>query len=466
MQQHLLWSLAFLLAVLNPVQSTRQLRDSSNLPSAWTTGIATNYGGPSEGKDPYSPSFGTSEGSCGYGELDKSKYPYWSVAALSPSNPFYVAGPTGGCGQCFEVQCVNSGGQYAGRCNSDPSQRSVTVMISDVCPECESNHIDIQALTYNKMAPMLGGRIDMRYRRVECTPPSNLIVNIEKNSGTGGFLKMSVTTAGGSGGISTVQVKGGNAGWKGLQNKYGGMWELDTQPQLPLDIRIVADSGQEVAVAMLQLTALGVIDKSGQTGNLPTGVQFSFDGPPSFDEASSIGSSDSDSASASASASASSSDSSNGSSEGSASSSPSSDASSSPEDSSDSSSIQQNIALGSGEAAGSSSSSDGASASAGEDQVSAFDGPAPASKSPKASSPSSKGVSPSASPKASSPSGKGSSPRSPGSSSSSSGNCKDVSPGKNSCSQEKAWGHCSSSWMKQASSSNPKGYCAKTCGRC
>ena len=43
------------------------------------------------------------------------------------------------------------------------------------------------------MAPMLGGRIDMRYRRVECTPPTNLVVNIEKNSGTGGFLKMSVT---------------------------------------------------------------------------------------------------------------------------------------------------------------------------------------------------------------------------------------------------------------------------------
>ena len=38
-----------------------------------------------------------------------------------------------------------------GRCNSDPSQRSVTVMISDVCPECEANHMDIQALTYNKV---------------------------------------------------------------------------------------------------------------------------------------------------------------------------------------------------------------------------------------------------------------------------------------------------------------------------
>ena len=34
---------------------------SSSLPSQWITGIATNYGGPSEGKDPSSPSFGTSD---------------------------------------------------------------------------------------------------------------------------------------------------------------------------------------------------------------------------------------------------------------------------------------------------------------------------------------------------------------------------------------------------------------------
>lgn len=55
------------------------------------------------------------QGSCGYGVMDKTKYPYWSVAALSQSNPFYVAGPTGACGQCFEVQCLNSGGQFAVR---------------------------------------------------------------------------------------------------------------------------------------------------------------------------------------------------------------------------------------------------------------------------------------------------------------------------------------------------------------
>ena len=52
--------------------------------------------------------------------------------------------------------------------------------------------------------------------------------------------------AGGSGGISNVQVKGPNTGWTGLHNLYGADWELDTQPQLPLDLHIVADTGAEV----------------------------------------------------------------------------------------------------------------------------------------------------------------------------------------------------------------------------
>ena len=56
------------------------------------------------------------QGSCGYGMLDKSKYPFWSVGALSTSNMYYGMGPVQGCGcaappflgslichlQCFE----------------------------------------------------------------------------------------------------------------------------------------------------------------------------------------------------------------------------------------------------------------------------------------------------------------------------------------------------------------------------
>ena len=125
----------------------------------------TNYGGAQDGMSPYTPSFGTLEvlpppgmlapglgmdgalfglpqpcrrtfqaakvawmrqgltsgvrqGACGYGKLDKSQYPYWSVAALSLTNSFSVAGPAHACGMCFEIKCVDVGGAYGVRPSS------------------------------------------------------------------------------------------------------------------------------------------------------------------------------------------------------------------------------------------------------------------------------------------------------------------------------------------------------------
>lgn len=65
--------------------------------------------------------------------MDKSKYPYWSVAALSKVSPFYLAGPIGGCGQCFEVQCVNSGGQYPVSCTCHTTSHLCLWHLS-ICP--------------------------------------------------------------------------------------------------------------------------------------------------------------------------------------------------------------------------------------------------------------------------------------------------------------------------------------------
>lgn len=44
-----------------------------------------------------------------------------------------------------------STGEYANNCITGPNQVSIIVQITDVCPQCEANHIDLQALTYNKV---------------------------------------------------------------------------------------------------------------------------------------------------------------------------------------------------------------------------------------------------------------------------------------------------------------------------
>lgn len=53
------------------------------------------------------------QGACGYGTISKDSYPYWSVAALSLTNSFSVAGPAKACGECFEIKCVDIGGPFA-----------------------------------------------------------------------------------------------------------------------------------------------------------------------------------------------------------------------------------------------------------------------------------------------------------------------------------------------------------------
>ena len=44
-----------------------------------------------------------------------------------------------------------SSGQWAGNCITGSDQVSVIVQITDSCPECEADHFDLQALTYNKV---------------------------------------------------------------------------------------------------------------------------------------------------------------------------------------------------------------------------------------------------------------------------------------------------------------------------
>ena len=46
-----------------------------------------------------------------------------------------------------------------------------------------------------QMAPWLGGDIDMRYRRVACTPPDNIVINIDENSCSNGWLRLHVEVA-------------------------------------------------------------------------------------------------------------------------------------------------------------------------------------------------------------------------------------------------------------------------------
>ena len=48
--------------------------------------------------------------------------------------------------------CSPQLGDLVGSCQANPTLRSIVVQITDQCPECEPDHLDIQALTWAKVS--------------------------------------------------------------------------------------------------------------------------------------------------------------------------------------------------------------------------------------------------------------------------------------------------------------------------
>ncbi|GAB4813674.1 hypothetical protein N2152v2_000720 [Parachlorella kessleri] len=253
---------------------------TSSTLSDWNDGILTFFGGAPDGMDPNSPSYGTKEGSCGYGLIQKDIYPYFATAALSLSNKFSIAGPLKACGQCFEIQCTDS---RPGVCVKDSSgnSASVTAMITDSCPECEADHIDLQANSFAKLAVPAYGRVQMHYRRVNCAPPTDLKVTVDNFGGSGGWIRLSIDDTGGRGSVKQVYVKGSSDGSFGpMVNKWGAMWELGNAPQPPLDFKIELDNGDAVTANDV-VKQNGGISGSGKFNipGAPPGTVQAFSGP-------------------------------------------------------------------------------------------------------------------------------------------------------------------------------------------
>lgn len=57
---------------------------------------------------PREPSGALLRGSCLYGNFDRSRWPYWSVASVSAHNYALLNKGSNGCGACLEVSCSGS----------------------------------------------------------------------------------------------------------------------------------------------------------------------------------------------------------------------------------------------------------------------------------------------------------------------------------------------------------------------
>lgn len=264
------WSIMIFLCLLLCLVRAASASNVSIALSTWQSGIASLYGG-NDGS-PAWDDYGAAGGSCGYTSIPYATWPFRSIAALPTTGQGYMAGPAQGCGTCYQISCTDDGPDFAGKCNPGSADQSVTIQITDSCPECQSNQFDVQAQTFGRIAPEFNGRMAMQYRRVTCTPDGNIAVRVDGNY-AGAWLRIFIEQVAGSGGIVGVSIRStsGTGDWLPMTNKFGASWESYSQPAHPSDLQITTDDGQTAVLeGIITDGASGVLESSVQLSSTPS----------------------------------------------------------------------------------------------------------------------------------------------------------------------------------------------------
>ncbi|KAG2431183.1 hypothetical protein HXX76_009711 [Chlamydomonas incerta] len=290
--------------------------------SDWTSGTSVFWGGPQDGQDdPFNMRL--PPGACGYGELDSKMWPFFYVTGISAHSDLVRERPQASCGTCLEVRCAaNDTTVCAG-----PAGTSITVMVTDECPQCRAAELNLHAFAFEQIAQLKHGSVAIEYRQVECSPADNMTVVVDGfRVSQGGWLRLSIKSVASDGGISRVELArsvdgavGSNSTalpqpspasataaaaaaspvpgtadptvqppaaaastgtpastpaaaaaarvWKVMDNTYGGEWEASALPSPPFDLRVTDLYGRKVVLK-------SVIQKAGVLGEFPGHSQF------------------------------------------------------------------------------------------------------------------------------------------------------------------------------------------------
>lgn len=239
--------------------------------TSWTQGIASLYGG--DIGTSAATSFGATIGSCGYGIIPITTYPFLSIGALATTSNEYKNSPMEGCGSCYQISCINNSTLFPNKCNDDWQTESITIMITDSCPECDENQFDLQAQSFGRIAPEVNGRIAILYRRVTCTPEGNIQVIISGNN-PNAWLRVFITNIAGSASIMKVFVRSSNnnnSSWQSMMNIFGASWEIYTQPPQPSDLLIITDDNQTtILYSIITNGTEGLLESNQQIEYIPS----------------------------------------------------------------------------------------------------------------------------------------------------------------------------------------------------
>lgn len=233
---------------------------------------------------------GLGHGGCGYGNLlDANKYPYMFGLSLSASarKALGFDGKDGvGCGACVRATCID---EYKPYCPKGAT--SAVGVVLDVCPDepghesgkaCQELQADMYIKAWEFATGTSPSNPKVLLQRVMCPDPqTNIMMMVMTNNGPWQFLKFNLQNVGGTGIIKAVDMTCSDKTGKlketvKLENAYGGVWQINNQPQYVDKCYLTLESEDHIkyTTATFDKLATGVVEDYPFVSIVDLGVQF------------------------------------------------------------------------------------------------------------------------------------------------------------------------------------------------
>ncbi|KAF7892507.1 uncharacterized protein EAF02_000045 [Botrytis sinoallii] len=197
------------------------------------SGQATTYGGNTHG------------GACSFSTYTLPSNMFGT--ALSDSN-WATASQ---CGRCVSV--------------TGPSGNSITAMITDECPGCGTNHLDLYTTAFTSLAPLSKGIIDVTWNYVDCPITSPLQLHLKEGVSAYWFSMQVVNAAEG---VSKLDVStDGGKTWQPTNRTTYNYFEHSAGYGSKVNVRVTGLSGKTVTVNNVAVTPGNLVSASGNLGS-------------------------------------------------------------------------------------------------------------------------------------------------------------------------------------------------------
>ncbi|KAF7905958.1 hypothetical protein EAF00_000237 [Botryotinia globosa] len=154
-----------------------------------------------------------------------------------------------------------------GRCVSvtGPSGKSITAMITDECPGCGTNHLDLYINAFTSLAPLSKGIIDVTWNYVDCPITTPLQVHLKEGVSAYWFSMQVVNAAEGVAKLD-VSTDGGKT-WQSTTRTTYNYFEHSSGYGAKVNVRVTGLSGKTVIINNVEVTPGNLVTASGNLGS-------------------------------------------------------------------------------------------------------------------------------------------------------------------------------------------------------